>query len=101
MKGSGIFRGMTKSVSNLFRRTQHYDDPVFDKQHVRAHKSTKIAGKVRRCRLPRPPCVPGTITYRDALVKHLGYDRRAADKMLRDWREADDKLLAMSLLPKL
>ena len=101
MKGSGIFRGMTKNLGKLFRRTKNYDTPVFDKRPVRAHKSTKVAGKVRHCRLTLPPCIPGTITYRDALVKHLGYDRRTADKMLREWRESDDKLLAMSLLPKL
>ena len=60
--------------------TKTYPDPVLSSTH-------KKREHIPRRRLSPPPCIPGTITYRDRLVKHLGYDRRAADAMLKDWRE--------------
>lgn len=44
-------------------------------------------------RLGTPKCHPGTITYHDALVRHLGYDRRKADQMQRAWRDGELKKL--------
>lgn len=59
--------------------SREYPTPVFPEKILKHRKPRK--------RLGAPPCIPGTITYRDALVRHLGYDRRAADKLLREWRD--------------
>ena len=85
MKGSGTFRGIRANVRktlNLFTRTRTYNDPVFDAPE--RSRRAPLVREIRR-RLNPPPCIPGTVTYRDRLVKHLGYDRREADRMLKLW----------------
>lgn len=89
MKGGGVFRGMMKGITESFgRKTEKvYPDPVIEHvDHQHSRKSTKRSRTGRR-RLGVPKCHPGTITYRDQLVRHLGYDRRAADRMLKAWRD--------------
>ena len=65
---------------------------VFGKEpdpDISTHKKRKH--KPRRRYAP-PPCIPGTITYKDRLVKHLGYDRRAADDLIQKYYEnANDR----------
>ncbi len=90
MKGSGIFRGLAVRSKKIFTRTQQisvneYPDPVM-------HKVLKRKKKRPTRRLAPPPCLPGTVTYRDALVRYLGYDRKKADKMLSDWRSKNTEL---------
>ena len=66
-----------------WRRPKHFSmpDPVFPGSLRKSSKPRKP-----RKRLGAPPCDPGTITYRDWLVRHVGYDRRLADRMLKAWR---------------
>jgi len=67
---------------------RHYQGPVLVDPYAkpRSRHSTRKNRKGRK-RLQRPECIPGTITYRDWLVRHVGYDRRLADRMLATWRE--------------
>lgn len=60
-----------------------YPDPRLSDPYTR--QRTRIGTKANRKgrkRLSAPPCVPGTITYQDWLVRELGYDRRLADGYL-------------------
>ena len=98
MKGSGTFRGW---IAIAFGFLSHfkwwggkkYDDPHLQDpyHHPRSHAGS-TSNRVGRRRLNPPPCHPGTVTYRDRLVRHLGYDRRKADRMLKAWRETGAEL---------
>jgi len=87
----GIFRRALIAAARLFSKkqpvTRNYADPRL-RQKKRAHggnRKTKPWNITKA--LAMPSCDPGTVTYRDWLVRHLGYDRRLADRMLAAWRE--------------
>jgi hypothetical protein len=73
------FRNFISSVVDIFRRpkTRTYRNPVLPR--VRSHNKKKKVIKPL-------PCEPGTIVYRDWLVRELGYDRRLADGYLYAFR---------------
>lgn len=94
---------MSKQQRGIFRRifaafglgkwftqkpTHHeYPDPSLRKRK-RAHGGNRKEGPWNITKsIAKPKCEPGTITYRDWLVRHVGYDRRLADRMLRAWQE--------------
>ncbi len=76
---------MVRRVVDTFRqpKAKKYPDPVFVKKPSTRYRRKTIE---RKRRLGPPECYPGTVTYRDALVRHLGYDRRKADGWLYAWR---------------
>lgn len=106
----GIFRRMIAMVAMTmgFAITHHYADPVFrdsrgipQRRKKRAHNHIS-RGRFRRTRalvLKAPPCIPGTISYHDKLVRHFG--RRRADAYGRVIRHRNDfgNLDQLHLLP--
>ena len=90
MKGQPIRRGLIRGI-NAVRKLASLDELEVVRTTTTNLPDPEFVKKVKKTRKPRkrlaaPPCTPGTITYRDALVRHLGYDRRAADQLLRRWR---------------
>ena len=90
MKGQGMFRRIADGFKKAIGRpvTHNYPDPVMPSPEDRAPKAGRYRiGKVREARPSAvPPCHPGTITYHDWLVRHLGYNRRLADGYLYAYR---------------
>ena len=98
MKGGTIRRiaGMFGALSGLMARgpvTKNYPDPKTtdprDRRKKRTRRGVGFGRKadarpmIRRGNLgPPTKCEPGTVTYRDWLVRELGYDRRLADGYL-------------------
>lgn len=86
MKSNRTFRHVLATIAGFlgslkwWGKTSSYNDPSlrdpYHRQRSRAGTKSKRKGQKR---LQVPPCIPGTITYRDWLVKELGYDRRLAD----------------------
>ena len=89
MKSNGVRKIITSAFAGIgrffgslkwFGRSRSYGDPAMSDPYKR--QRTRIgtrANRKGRKRLQAPDCVPGTITYRDWLVRELGYDRRLAD----------------------
>ncbi len=85
MKGNGIFRGIIAAVTRAFtslkyKLTGRLPTPIlqdpYHRPRTRVGTTKKMTGTKR---YGYPPCVPGTITYHDKLVRHFG--RRYADKI--------------------
>lgn len=82
MKGQGTFRRVADGFNRLVGRpvTHNLLDPR-DRKKKRGTGSgyavQRKVGQKRRWRSP-PPCIPGSITYHDKLVRHFG--RKEADK---------------------
>lgn len=89
MKSNRTFNRLIGAVAAIIGMGQsgprHYADPVFTdprsrrKKRAHGHFSKGRFAIERRKRISAPPCIPGTITYFDWLVRELGYDRRLAD----------------------
>ncbi len=88
MKGGNTYRGFIAAMIGLAsgfgrgNQTKHHPDPVLRMPLDTFRHGSSKQGKIREVRHAIPPCEPGTITYRDWLVKELGYDRRLADGYL-------------------
>ena len=85
MKGGNIYRGFIAAIAGLLSKFKWWGSKTYSDPHLRdpyhrprSRSGTKI-NRVGKKRFPVPDCVPGTVTYRDWLVRHLGYDRRLAD----------------------
>ncbi len=86
MKSNRTFRHVLATIAGFigslrwWGKTSSYSDPSLSDPYHRKHSrgGTKLNRKGRK-RLQMPPCIPGTITYFDWLVRELGYDRRLAD----------------------
>ena len=77
------FAATMSRIAGFFGKSKSYVDPALTDPYAR--QRTRIGTKANRKgsrRLKAPPCVPGTITYFDWLVKELNYDRRLADGYL-------------------
>ena len=89
MKGQGIFRRIANGVKRILNRpiVHRYKDPVFVDPRSRKKKRGTGGGSGRwskghlRSITGRLPCIPGTGTYFDMLVRKFG--RRQADKYQR------------------
>lgn len=85
MKSNGSFRGFIAAVAGFIGSLKWwgkstYTDPMLRDPYAR--QRTRIGTTAKRLgtkQFKAPACVPGTITYRDWLVRKLGYDRRLAD----------------------
>ncbi len=92
MSKGGVFRGIRAVFNRIVAKVRgwfgHYPDPLLRDPyaHQRTRKGTK-KNRVGKKRLQAPDCIPGTITYFDALVRYYGYDRRRADQAIKDWRK--------------
>ncbi len=82
----GMFRRMVDTIRRSVGLSVHYPDPVLrDSRGIPQRKKKRAHGHVSRGRFRRtrelslkaPPCIPGTITYHDKLVRHFG--RRKAE----------------------
>ena len=77
------FAATFSRIASFFGRTHSYGDPsLSDPYHRKRSRAGTTSNRKGKKRLGTPPCVPGTITYLDWLVKELGYDRRLADGYL-------------------
>lgn len=91
-KQRGMFRRLFSAIglSSWFThqpKAREYPDPSL-RRKKRAHggNAKRKPWNITKS-LAKPKCEPGTITYHDWLVRHVGYDRRLADRMLRAWQE--------------
>lgn len=90
---------MNRHLTKLFAKLRNIlglnktqlPDPILEdpyKKH-RSRKGTRV-NRVGKRRLRKPPCVPGTMTHFDYIVKKFGYDRRRADAAYAHWRKTGD-----------
>jgi len=88
MKGGNTFRGLIAKAVYFLNKLKWWGgkvhaNPILGDPYARQRSriGTRATRKGHR-RLKPPPCLPGTITYKDWLVRELGYDRRLADGYL-------------------
>ena len=92
----GMFRGIVAAMAmaavGFFKHLKWWGPNLYADPHLRDpyHHQRSRAGttdnREGQKRLGRPKCTPGTVTYRDWLVRELGYDRRLADGYLFAYR---------------
>lgn len=82
----GLLQSIVNLVRGWFVSTNEYADPVLRDPHHRQRSRHGTRSNRPTKKRQQLPCEPGTIVYRDWLVRELGYDRRLADGYLYAYR---------------